>query len=150
MDFPIRPRAVKLLVKKLDKQALLPRFAHQGDACLDVFAAESKQIQPGTTVLVGTGLAMTPGPGWEIQVRSRSGNAGRGLVVANSPGTVEHTYRGELKILLHNESTETIDVTVGDRVAQLAVREVPPVEVEEAEDLGETERGAGGFGSTGT
>lgn len=149
MDLPIRPRAVKLLVKKLQENAILPRFARPGDACLDIFSSEDKELQPGQTVMVGTGLAMTAGPGYEILVRPRSGYASRGVIVTNSPGTVDANYRGEVKVLLLNTTTNPINIKAGDRVAQIAIREVPPTEVVQVESLDTTERGEAGFGSTG-
>lgn len=119
---------------------------------MDVVAAIDAPltIQPGARAAIPTGLACAVPPGWEVQVRPRSGLAFRaGITVANAPGTVDSDYRGELKVLLVNLGDEPFVVERGMRVAQLVIAQVPHVDVVLVEDLDATERGAGGFGSTG-
>ncbi len=130
----------------------LPRPMSSLAAGLDVRAAVDAPLvlAPGERVAVPTGLAMAVPAGFEIQVRPRSGLAFRhGITVINSPGTIDADYRGEVKVLLANLGTADFVVDRGMRVAQLVVARVPRVEVTEVEVLEDTERGAGGFGSTG-
>jgi dUTP pyrophosphatase len=131
----------------------LPSYASLGAAGADLCAAveSSLVIRPGERVSVPTGLVLEIPRGWEGQVRPRSGLAIRhGLTVVNAPGTIDSDYRGELKVLLVNLGGSPATVHRGDRVAQLVVAQVVAAEFVESEELGETERGAGGFGSTGT
>ena len=117
---------------------------------MDLVAAEEKELGPGARAAVGTGLALEIPPGFEGQVRPRSGLALRhGVTVLNSPGTIDADYRGELKVLLTNLSDEPFVVRVGDRVAQLVVAPVTRVALELASSLSSTDRQDGGFGSTG-
>lgn len=146
--------------KKLTPNAKAPVMAHEGDACYDVCATGFKQ--EGGVIVVSTGLAFAIPPGYEIQVRSRSGLGSKGIFVTNGVGTIDSGYRGEAKIFLSSVggnaflsdfdkvlNIANVKLQVGDRVAQFAVREVPPSVMMEVEDLDETERGTGGFGSTG-
>jgi len=138
-------------VKKLHPEAQLPKFAQQGDAGADLFAIEGGRIGVGGTKIVKTGIAIGLPEGYEAQVRCRSGLAiKRGVEVLNAPGTVDSCYRGEVGVVIHNtKRDEDFVYHAGDRIAQLIVKPVPPVVYEEVEDLDETGRGAGGFGSTG-
>lgn len=123
-----------------------------GAAGMDVVAAVDAPLElaPGARAAVSTGLALAVPPGWEVQVRPRSGLALRhGVTVVNAPGTVDSDYRGEVKVLLVNLGAEPFVVRRGDRVAQLVVAPVVQAEVLEVEELPPTERGAGGFGHTG-
>lgn len=128
----------------------LPSHATEGAAGLDLMASEPHRILPGERRLVRTGFAIALPAGCEGQIRPRSGLAARlGLTVLNAPGTIDPDYRGEVKVLLVNLGSEPVDVAPGDRIAQLVMapfERVTPIEVEE---LPETTRGAGGFGSTG-
>jgi dUTP pyrophosphatase len=115
-------------------------------ACLD----EPSEIAPGGTAIIPTGWKMAVDPGWEIQVRPRSGLAARhGVTVLNSPGTIDADYRGEVRVILHNHGDAPFTVDDGMRIAQLVVQRAPIVEVEIVDALPETKRGDGGFGSTG-
>jgi len=120
---------------------------------MDLRTIEEVQIQKGTVSMVRTGIAVAIPPGWEGQIRARSGLASRGLIVANGPGTIDSDYRGEIKVLLLNSAgLDPFVLAEGERCAQLLLSKVPSVEiieVSDAEKLGNTERGKGGFGSTG-
>jgi len=136
--------------KRMHPQAVLPAYAHPGDAGMDVCACEAARIAPGRRALVRTGLVMELPPGHEAQVRPRSGLALKnGVTVLNAPGTIDAGYRGEIGIILINLGEDAFVVEAGMRIAQLVVAPVTRVRVEEAADLGETARGGGGFGSTG-
>ncbi|RXZ64427.1 dUTP diphosphatase [Pelagerythrobacter rhizovicinus] len=128
----------------------LPRYATEGAAGMDVLSAEDVTIAPGTRHAIATGFAVAIPPGYEIQVRPRSGLAFKhGISVPNAPGTIDSDYRGELKVILINHGAEPFAIARGDRVAQLVLAPVTQAAWEEVADLDETARGAGGFGSTG-
>jgi len=149
-------RAVELGILRLSNgDGLdLPRPASAGASGLDLPAAVSEplSLEPGERALVPCGLAVEIPPGWEGQVRPRSGLAIKyGVTVLNAPGTVDSDYRGELKVVLINLGSESFEVQRGDRIAQLVLCEVAQgVEVEERSTLAATDRGEAGFGSTGT
>jgi dUTP pyrophosphatase len=144
-----------LQVVRVRPEAVVPRYATDGAAGLDLSAALDAplEIAPLARVRVPTGLVIGLPPGHEGQVRPRSGLAARlGLTVLNAPGTIDEDYRGELQVLLVNLGNEPVTLLPGDRIAQLVVAPVTRVHVELREaldELGDTERGAGGFGSTG-
>ncbi|MDK2784273.1 MAG: dUTP pyrophosphatase [Bacillota bacterium] len=130
----------------------LPEYMSPGAAGLDLYAALTEEITlpPGGRALIPTGISVAVPPGWEAQVRPRSGLAWRyGLTLLNSPGTVDSDYRGEIKVLLVNLGTEPYTVRRGDRIAQLVLNSVGRVEWEEVEELPASRRGTGGFGHTG-
>jgi dUTP pyrophosphatase len=130
----------------------LPTPASAGSAGLDLRAAVASELTllPGERALVPTGLALAIPPGWEGQVRPRSGLAIRhGIGLVNAPGTIDSDYRGEISVLLVNLGQEPFTLRRGDRIAQLLVARAEPIEWEEDDDLPGTSRGEGGFGSTG-
>ena len=128
----------------------LPAYATAGAAGMDVVAAEDVTIAPGGRHAVATGLSMAIPEGYEIQVRPRSGLAFKhGISVPNAPGTIDSDYRGELKVLLINHGDAEFAIARGDRVAQLVLAPVTRAAWQEVDDLDATERGEGGFGSTG-
>ncbi len=128
----------------------LPRYETEGSAGLDLRADEPFTLAPGERRLVPTGLALEIPPGHEGQVRPRSGLAVRhGLAVVNAPGTIDSDYRGEVQVILVNLGKAPVSLARGDRVAQLVIAPVTRAIVEVVEELAATERGAGGFGSTG-
>lgn len=128
----------------------LPSYETDGSAGMDVRAAEEAVIAPGNRALVGTGFAFAIPAGYEIQVRPRSGLAlKKGVSIPNTPGTIDSDYRGELKVILINHGEEDFRVERGDRIAQIIVAPVQRGVLIEVADLGETQRGSGGFGSTG-
>ena len=128
----------------------LPSYATPGAAGMDVVAAEDLDLQPGQRHAVATGFRVAIPEGYEIQVRPRSGLAFKhGITVPNTPGTIDSDYRGELKVLLINHGSESFPIRRGDRIAQLVPAVVIKAAFEEVEELCETTRGAGGFGSPG-
>lgn len=146
------PEPVPVRVRRLPHgQGLpLPAYATAGAAGMDVVSAEDVVIAPGARHAVATGLAMAIPPGFEIQVRPRSGLALRhGITVPNTPGTIDSDYRGELKVILINHGTTPFEVVRGDRIAQLVLAPVTRASWLEADSLDQTDRGEGGFGSTG-
>ena len=141
---------LELPVRRLDPDVPLPRYAHPGDAGLDLASNEEVTLAPGQRYAVATGLAIAVPDGWVGLVHPRSGLAlKQGLTVANAPGTIDAGYRGELKVILVNLGADPVEIRRGDRIAQLLLQEVGHAEVVEVADLDETGRGAGGFGSTG-
>ena len=128
----------------------LPAYATDGAAGMDVVSAEDVTLAPGARHAVATGLAMAIPPGFEIQVRPRSGLALKhGISVPNAPGTIDSDYRGELKVILINHGAQPFEILRGDRVAQLVLAPVTRASWLTVEELEATERGEGGFGSTG-
>lgn len=128
----------------------LPAYATSGAAGMDVVSAEDVTLVPGARHAVATGLSLAIPEGYEIQVRPRSGLALKhGITVPNTPGTIDSDYRGELKVILINHGAEPFAIARGDRVAQLVLAPVVQAAWDEVAELGATERGAGGFGSTG-
>jgi dUTP pyrophosphatase len=144
--------SVPVLVKRLPHgEGLdLPGYATAGAAGMDVLSAEDVTLAPGGRHAVATGLAMAIPPGFEIQVRPRSGLALKhGITVPNTPGTIDSDYRGELKVIMINLGAEPFAIRRGDRVAQLVLAPVVQAGWLEVDELDDTARGAGGFGSTG-
>lgn len=136
-------------VMRLTTTSTVPARAHDGDAGLDLHADEDVTIVPGATVKVGTGVAIGVPYGQSGDVRSRSGLASRGIVVANAPGTIDHGYTGEVCVLLHNQGRRTYRVERGDRIAQLVFTYINTAPLREVDTLDKSERGGAGFGSTG-
>lgn len=139
---------------KLSEDVQIPRYAHKGDAGMDVRSMIDCRLDAGETKLIPTGLKCIIPEGYEIQMRSRSGlSLKEGLVCLNSPGTIDSNYRGEIGVILHNSSNTIRFVNKYDRIAQLVVNELPKVEVlevtEDEFNNYSTTRGEGGFGSTG-
>jgi dUTP diphosphatase len=142
---------MQLRVKRLNSSAILPCYARAGDAGLDLFAVKAISIAPGASALVPTGIAIELPPGTEGQVRPRSGLALKhSITVLNTPGTVDEGYRGEVGVILINHGQTMFAVEAGMKIAQLVVSPRVQVDVQEVAELSDTQRGAGGFGSTGT
>jgi dUTP pyrophosphatase len=140
-----------LKVKRLSAGAVMPAYAHPGDAGLDLYSAVSASLDPGERKLVGTGISIELPPNTEGNVRPRSGLALKhGITVLNAPGTIDCGYRGEVGVMLINHGQSTFDVQPGMKIAQLVIAPCVTVEVEETLDLSGSARGQGGFGSTGT
>jgi len=141
---------MNLKVKKLNPSAILPAYAREGDAGLDLFAIKAMVIEPGKSALVPTGIAIELPSGTEAQVRPRSGLALKhGISVLNTPGTIDEGYRGEVGVILINHGANAFAVEAGMKIAQMVVSPRIQVTVEEVAELSDTQRGSGGFGSTG-
>ena len=142
---------IELCVKRLDPEVELPSYAYEGDAGLDLRSNEDVTLEPFERRLVSTGLAVAIPDGYAGFVQPRSGLAlRRGLSMANTPGLIDAHYRGELKVCAINlDPSEPIRISRGERIAQLVIQKVPVVQLHEVEELDETDRGAGGFGSSG-
>ena len=143
---------MKILVKRVRPGALLPRYMSQLAAGMDLFACLEAPLilEPGQREAVPTGIAVALPPGWELQIRPRSGLAlHHGLTLLNSPGTIDADYRGEIRVILANLGQRPFKVEPGMRIAQAILAPVARAEIEETQDLPPTQRGEGGFGHTG-
>ena len=139
-----------LSFRRIHPDAVMPAYAHASDAGMDVRSVRELVIPPGGRALVPTGLVVNLPAGYEAQVRPRSGLALKaGVTVLNSPGTIDAGYRGEFGVILANFGQDDFKVNVGDRIAQLVIAPVLQPVVVEATEVDSTDRGAGGFGSTG-
>jgi dUTP pyrophosphatase len=142
--------SVTVRVMRLDRTVPLPSRAHPGDAGLDLHATEDVELAPGERRAIATGLAFAIPDGHAGFVHPRSGLALRdGVTVVNAPGTIDAGYRGEVRVLLVNLGAQVARIARGDRIAQLVVQRVEDVTLVEVDDLDDTARGGGGFGSTG-
>lgn len=144
--------AATVVFKRLRPDAVVPQYMTENAAGMDLVAAidEARVLAPGERAAIGTGLAMAIAPGFEGQVRPRSGLAiKQGLTVVNAPGTIDADFRGECMVLLINLGREPVTIESQQRIAQLVIAPVVRAEVEVADELPPTARGAGGFGSTG-
>lgn len=137
-------------IQKLHSDAVVPEYKTLGSAGADLVSIEDLDIQPGKVGVVSLGFSVSFPPGYEIQIRPRSGLAANyAVTVVNTPGTVDSDYRGPMKVLLINHGDKVFRVNKGDRVAQMVLNEIKRAHFEEIESLDMTERGEGGFGSTG-
>lgn len=136
-------------VKLLSERARVPTYSYETDACFDFYSIENITLYPGTQKLVGTGVAVYFDPGWEMQIRPRSGLSLKGVMIGNSPGTVDHGFTNEILINLVHMGEGLVYIREGDRIAQGALKPIHKVEFEVVEELPETDRGLGGWGSTG-
>ncbi len=142
----------KILIKKLDPAVELPAYKTEGASGMDLMALIKKPInlKPNSSCLVPTGLAVAFSSDFEIQIRPRSGLAAKNSIsVLNTPGTIDSDYRGEIKVILFNHGKSDFLINNKDRIAQMILTPVIKIDLEETEDLPETIRGEGGFGSTG-
>ena len=143
---------VKVFIKKLNPSVQLPSYKTSGASGMDLMAFIEKPIElkPGKSCLVPTGLSVAFSKEYEIQIRPRSGLAAKkNISVLNTPGTIDSDYRGELKIILFNHGSENFMINNNDRVAQMVLTPIIKMQLEEKNELPETIRGKGGFGSTG-
>ena len=143
----------KILIKRLSKEVSLPKYETSGSSGMDLAAYidSNINIDPGQTAIIPTGLALSIPKGFEVQIRPRSGLAAKQKIsVLNTPGTIDADYRGEIKVILINLGPEPFKVEKGLRIAQMIVCPIVQAQLKEVDDLSETERGKGGFGSTGT
>ena len=142
----------KVLIKKLDPAVELPVYKTNGASGMDLmaFIKEPVEIKPKTSSLIPTGLSVAFSENYEIQIRPRSGLAAKkNITVLNTPGTIDSDYRGEIKVIINNHGDENFLVNNGDRIAQMILAPVVKMELEEVNNLPESIRGKGGFGSTG-
>ena len=143
---------VKILVKKLDSRVKLPSYKTIGSSGMDLMALTDKPITilPKKSYLVPTGISVAMPRNYEIQIRPRSGLAAKNNIsVLNTPGTIDSDYRGEIKIILFNHGSDEFLINNGDRIAQIVLMPVHKIDFEEVDNLPDTVRGEGGFGSTG-
>ncbi len=143
---------VKVLIKKLDSTIKLPEYKTSGASGMDLVAFIKKpiKIKPKTSSLIPTGLSVAFSEDYEIQIRPRSGLAAKNNIsVLNTPGTIDSDYRGEIKVIIYNHGNIDFIINNGDRIAQMVLAPVIKMELKEANDLPESVRGKGGFGSTG-
>ena len=143
---------VKVLIKKLDPAVELPAYKTLGASGMDLiaFIKDPINIKPKTSYLVPTGISVAFSKEYEIQIRPRSGLAAKSSIsVLNTPGTIDSDYRGEIKIIIYNHGNNDFTINNGDRIAQMILTPVVKMELEKTNDLPETIRGKGGFGSTG-
>ena len=147
---PLAEQTVDVLLTRLDPAVPLPQYAHPGDAGADLTSTTDVTLRPGERVVVGTGVAIALPVGYAAFVHPRSGLAARlGLTIVNAPGTIDAGYRGEIRVCLINLGQEDVVVRRGDRIAQLVVQRVEHARFIEVPHLPESNRGAGGYGSTG-
>ena len=142
---------VKLLIKKLQKNIILPEYKTDGSSGMDLMAnvEQAVKILPGEKKIISTGIMVAIPEQYEIQIRPRSGLAAKnGISVLNTPGTIDSDYRGEIKVILINLGKDIFEIKKNDRIAQMIVCPIIKVELEEVENLPGTVRGKGGFGST--
>ena len=142
---------VKLLIKKLQKNIILPEYKTDGSSGMDLMAnvEQTIKILPGEKKIISTGIMVAIPEQYEIQIRPRSGLAVKnGISVLNTPGTIDSDYRGEIKVILINLGKDIFEINKNDRIAQMIVCPIIKVELKEVESLPETVRGEGGFGST--
>ncbi len=141
---------VKVKVKRLVEQAVIPQKATVGSAGFDLHTLHKVSLKPGEHCSVSTGLAFEIPLGYAMMIYPRSGNAKKyGVTLSNAVGVVDSDYRGEVTILLHNAGNQQVCFQAGERIAQAVIHKVPDVQFEECDTLGDTSRGSGGFGSTG-
>ena len=139
---------VTIKIKKLKENAIIPSYAHQGDAGLDIFSAEDYVVPTGKRQLVSTGIAMEYPEGYFTSIRGKSGLAvKKGICILG--GVVEHTYRGEYGVIVLNSGDEDFIIKAGDKIAQVLIQPIVSAEIEKVEELGDSIRGDGAFGSTG-
>lgn len=142
---------MQLKVQKISEEAIIPYYAHKGDAGLDLFSIEEVIIKPSETALIKTGIKIELPENTEAQVRPRSGLALKhSITVLNTPGTIDEGYRGEICIILINHGKRDFKVEKHMKIAQMVVKPIISVEVMEVKELSHSSRGEGGFGSTGT
>jgi dUTP pyrophosphatase len=141
---------VKIKIKKLQPEAVIPTYAHKGDSGMDVFAINELVLLPMRRALIETGLSFEVPQGYEIQVRPKSGLALKeGISIVNTPGTLDSNFRGELGVILINHSGKPFKVEKGKKIAQIVVSKVETATFNEVKSLSKTMRGSGRFGSTG-
>ncbi|WP_252250279.1 dUTP diphosphatase [Clostridium sp. ZBS13] len=139
-----------LKIKKINEKAVVPNYAHEGDAGLDLYSVEELLLEAGERALIHTGIKIELPKNTEAQIRPRSGLALKhGITTLNSPGTIDEGYRGEIGVILINHSRECFKIEEGMKIAQMVIKPIINVQIEEANELNDSERKANGFGSSG-
>ena len=144
---------IEILIKRLSKNINLPKYETEGSSGMDLAAdiTSTINIKPGESSIIPTGISVSIPVNYEIQIRPRSGLAAKNQIsVLNTPGTIDAYYRGEIKVILINLGNKTFKVEKGLRIAQMVLCPIEKAKIREVEDLEKTDRGSGGFGSTGT
>ncbi len=141
---------IKVRIKKIKKDAIIPRYAYDGDAGVDIYSAEDYTLKPGERALVSTGIKIAIPDGYEAQIRPRSGLALKyGISICNTPGTIDSGYRGEVCAIVINHGKNVFNIKKGDKIAQMVFNKIERAEFIEVEELDATKRGEKGFGSSG-
>jgi len=141
---------LRIKINKIKENAILPHYAHEGDAGVDLYSIEDYVLKPGQRILVSTGIKIAIPKGYEGQIRSKSGLAlNYGISICNSPATIDSGYRGEIGVIAINHSNEEFKIKKGTKIAQMVFNKIEKAEFEEVKDLDTTKRGQNGFGSTG-
>lgn len=142
--------ALNIKIQKINESAIIPEYAHEDDAGMDVYSTKNYMLLPNHRILVGTGLKIEIPKGYEMQIRPKSGLALRnGITLLNTPGTVDASYTGETGVILINHSSKPYKIEKGQKIAQIVFSKVERVKFSEADQIKTTKRGEGGFGSTG-
>lgn len=148
--FAVLIKMVKIEIQKIKDNAIIPKYAHKGDAGVDIYSAEDYLLKPGERVLVSTGIKIAVPKGYEAQIRPKSGLAiNNGITVLNTPGTVDSCYRGEVCVVAVNLGKVEYKIEKGKKIAQMVINKVEDAKFEEVDELDGTSRKDGGFGSTG-
>ena len=141
---------VDVKIEKVHKDAIIPTYSHSDDACCDLYIVEDYVLNPGQRLLLRTGVAIEIPTGFEVQLRPRSGLAlKQGISLVNAPGTVDAQYRNEIRILAINLGDKAVALRKGDRCAQMCIKPVYRMNFQEVDELNPSDRGLGGWGSTG-
>lgn len=141
---------ITLKIKKLSLDAIVPNYAHPGDAGLDLYSIVDAILPPLETILIKTGISIELPSGYEAQIRPRSGLALKNSVtVLNTPGTIDSGYRGEVGVIIINHGKLPFEITKGSKIAQMVINRFVEASIETVEELSDTSRSSGGFGSTG-
>ncbi|MDP7179682.1 MAG: dUTP diphosphatase [Candidatus Woesearchaeota archaeon] len=140
---------ITVKIQKIKDNAVVPSYAHKGDAGVDLYSTEDYVLSPGNKILVSTGIKIALPIGYEAQVRPKSGLALKhGLSIVNTPGTIDAGYRGEVGVIVINHGQDEYKIEKGNKIAQMVFNKIEEVNFEESGDLDDTSRGEGGFGST--
>jgi len=150
MEIRTNDMEIEVLIQKLHNDAVIPKYAHEGDAGVDLHSTIDYGLKPGEKALIPTGLKMAIPKGYEGQVRPKSGLALKsGITVLNTPGTVDAPYRGEVGVIVINHSKDPYQIRKGEKIAQMIFNEIKYANFKVVDSLNETSRGEGGYGSTG-